>query len=520
MLSFTMAHVRGGRAAAEAARRRAALARARARCGSAGASCRCSPLLGGLGTGDRVRGGHGARRARADLGRGLAGARGRRATCSTAATRACRSPRPRKVVMPKPIVEHEVEYESVLVAFEDGALLAREPWPRPRSWPPGAGAASTCWCTITVPANAPIDADDARAGGEGAARSIDSARVRGGRRVTGHWEKVRAGRGRAADRRGGARDPGARAIVMTLPPKRTGASLFGRTLETVLAERPCRVIIDSPPARSSAGRGAPPERATITARGSRLAGLDARASSAAARARGRGDGGRARWRAAAGRWRSAWCSGRCSRCSARAGCGSRAAGRGEDAAGDGRAPAAARPARAGCARLGGGRGADRARPRRAGAVRDRAERGRLVDLLRARASWPATRSGSRPLVFLLAGAVLRAHDAHLRRGQLAAPRARRRVDLRPLRLQRAVELHRRLGDPPRLPDRDGDRARWRCRTTWPRSGGRPATRASRWLIIARRDRPSWRGATSAASRRSGCGCVLRLSLLNVRARRW
>ena len=41
----------------------------------------------------------------------------------------------------------------------------------------------------------------------------------------------------------------ARAIVMPLPPRRTGASLFGRTLETVLTERPCRVIIDSSRAR-------------------------------------------------------------------------------------------------------------------------------------------------------------------------------------------------------------------------------------------------------------------------------
>jgi APA family basic amino acid/polyamine antiporter len=32
---------------------------------------------------------------------------------------------------------------------------------------------------------------------------------------------------------------------MSLPPRRTGASLFGKTLETVLSERPCRVIIDS-----------------------------------------------------------------------------------------------------------------------------------------------------------------------------------------------------------------------------------------------------------------------------------
>jgi APA family basic amino acid/polyamine antiporter len=42
-----------------------------------------------------------------------------------------------------------------------------------------------------------------------------------------------------------ANDIHARAIVMSLPPRRTGKSLFGKSLETVLAERPCRVIIDS-----------------------------------------------------------------------------------------------------------------------------------------------------------------------------------------------------------------------------------------------------------------------------------
>ena len=73
---------------------------------------------------------------------------------------------------------------------------------------------------------------------------IDAARVQGGRRVTGHWEKVRPGQGgrRVVEE---AREIRARAIVMALPPRRTGASLFGKTLETVLAERPCRVIITS-----------------------------------------------------------------------------------------------------------------------------------------------------------------------------------------------------------------------------------------------------------------------------------
>jgi APA family basic amino acid/polyamine antiporter len=35
--------------------------------------------------------------------------------------------------------------------------------------------------------------------------------------------------------------------VLPLPRRGAGASLFGTTLETVLTERPCRVIIESLP---------------------------------------------------------------------------------------------------------------------------------------------------------------------------------------------------------------------------------------------------------------------------------
>jgi len=147
-----------------------------------------------------------------------------------------------KVVVQKPAVEHEVEYESVLLAFEDGhyspeavSMAVRLAARRRRG--------IHLLMMITVPANSPIDAAMPEA--ESRARSsLDYARVRGGRRVTGHWEKVRAGE---AGRRIvlEAREISAAAIVMAIPPKRTGSSIFGRTLETVLAERPCRVIIDS-----------------------------------------------------------------------------------------------------------------------------------------------------------------------------------------------------------------------------------------------------------------------------------
>jgi APA family basic amino acid/polyamine antiporter len=147
-----------------------------------------------------------------------------------------------KIVSPKPAVEHEVEYESILVAFEDNdyspeaVLTAVRLAARRRR-------GIHVLVTITVPPNAPIDASLPEQEAK-AASVIDQARVRGGRRVTGHWEKVRPGQaGRRVVEE--AKDIRARAIVMPLPPRRTGSSLFGRTLETVLTERPARVIIDS-----------------------------------------------------------------------------------------------------------------------------------------------------------------------------------------------------------------------------------------------------------------------------------
>jgi APA family basic amino acid/polyamine antiporter len=156
-----------------------------------------------------------------------------------------------KVVVPKPVLEHEAEYESVLVALD-----ATQPYPK------GAIAAAAkvaarrrrgihvlVW--IAVPQSAPIDASMPEA--EQAAESlIEQARLQGGRRVTGHWEKVRPGQaGRMIVSE--ARELHAQAVVMPLPP-RTGGTLFGKTLETVLAERPCRVIIQSDPAIAAASR--------------------------------------------------------------------------------------------------------------------------------------------------------------------------------------------------------------------------------------------------------------------------
>jgi APA family basic amino acid/polyamine antiporter len=151
-----------------------------------------------------------------------------------------------KIVDPKPAVEREVEYESVLVAFEDGQYSA-EAVATAVKLAARRRRGIHVLVTISVPNSAPIDASLPEQ--ERRAQStIDSARVLGRRRVSGHWEKVRSGEaGRRIVKE--ARAIKAAAVVMT-PPRRTpGGSLLGRTIETVLEERPCRVIVEAPPAK-------------------------------------------------------------------------------------------------------------------------------------------------------------------------------------------------------------------------------------------------------------------------------
>jgi APA family basic amino acid/polyamine antiporter len=149
-----------------------------------------------------------------------------------------------KVAIPQPVTDHEAEYDSVLVPLVDGrydeqvmATASRLAARRRRG--------IHVLALVTVPNALPIDATMKEA--EAAADTvIEQAKIQGGRRVSGHMEKIRAGQ---AGRRiiEEAADMRAAAIVMPLPRRVDGASLFGKTLETVLAERPCRVIIESSP---------------------------------------------------------------------------------------------------------------------------------------------------------------------------------------------------------------------------------------------------------------------------------
>ena len=158
-----------------------------------------------------------------------------------------------KVAIPQPVVDHEAEYDSVLVPILDGnydervmATASRLANRRRRG--------IHVLALVTVPNALPIDAkmSDAEAGADSV---IEQGKIHGGRRVSGHMEKIRAGQ---AGRRivEEAADMRAAAIVMPLPRRVDGASLFGKTLETVLAERPCRVIIESAPDGTRAKRRA------------------------------------------------------------------------------------------------------------------------------------------------------------------------------------------------------------------------------------------------------------------------
>jgi len=149
-----------------------------------------------------------------------------------------------KVAVPQSVVETEAEYDSILVASDAQhhttqtvATAARLAAKRRRG--------IYVLVMITVPQSMPLDAEMPEQ--EALAQSvIEQAKLQGGRRVSGRVVKIRAGQGGRVIIKE-AREIRARAIVMPLPP-RTGTTLFGKTLETVLAERPCRVIIESDPA--------------------------------------------------------------------------------------------------------------------------------------------------------------------------------------------------------------------------------------------------------------------------------
>jgi basic amino acid/polyamine antiporter, APA family len=165
------------------------------------------------------------------------------------------------LAIPQNVVDREAEYDSVLVAFDvnhfvpDAVATAQKLAARRRR-----GIHVLVW--IAVPNSSPVDASMPEQE-QAAAALIEQAKLLGGRRVSGHFEKIRVGQaGRLIIQQAG--EMRAAAIVMPLPPRVRGGSLFGAALETVLSERPCRVIIESVPGSE---RGAVEPRAAARAGG-------------------------------------------------------------------------------------------------------------------------------------------------------------------------------------------------------------------------------------------------------------
>jgi basic amino acid/polyamine antiporter, APA family len=148
-----------------------------------------------------------------------------------------------KVVTPEPLGVQEVEYKSVLVVFEDDQFSEEAVATAARL----AGRQRRgihVLALVTVPTHLPLDA--ALPDQESEAQSkIERAKLIGGLRVTGRLQRVRPGQaGQAVIDE--ARAIRAAAIVMLLR-YRDGRPLYGRTLQTVLAKRPARVIVDAEP---------------------------------------------------------------------------------------------------------------------------------------------------------------------------------------------------------------------------------------------------------------------------------
>jgi APA family basic amino acid/polyamine antiporter len=146
-----------------------------------------------------------------------------------------------KIAVPKAARDSEAEYESVLVAFDEHGYV-------PDVMATAARMAARkrrgihVLVTISVPSSSPINAR-LPAQEELAQSIIEEAKVQAGRRVSGHWVKVRAGQtGRQIVDEARA----LRAEAIVLPMSRDGSG-FARALATVLRERPCRVIVESPP---------------------------------------------------------------------------------------------------------------------------------------------------------------------------------------------------------------------------------------------------------------------------------
>jgi basic amino acid/polyamine antiporter, APA family len=149
-----------------------------------------------------------------------------------------------KVVTPEPLGVEEIEYRSVLVGFEDDESFSEEMVATAIKLASRRRRGVHVHSMLTVPTHLPLDADMSEREAE-AQSKVEQARLIGGQRVTGHVERVRPGQA-GYSIAGEAKLINAAAVVVGLR-YRNGKPLYNKTLETVLGERPCRVIVVSDP---------------------------------------------------------------------------------------------------------------------------------------------------------------------------------------------------------------------------------------------------------------------------------
>jgi basic amino acid/polyamine antiporter, APA family len=159
-----------------------------------------------------------------------------------------------KVVTPEPLGVEEIEYRSVLVAFDDDDPFSEEMVATAIKLASKRRRGIHIHSMLTVPTNLPLDADMREREAE-AQSKIEQAKLIGGQRVTGHVDRVRPGQAGYAISDEAAEIKAA-AIVVGLR-YRNGAPLYDKTLQTVLAERPCRVIVVSDQGVAGRADGAP-----------------------------------------------------------------------------------------------------------------------------------------------------------------------------------------------------------------------------------------------------------------------
>ena len=164
-----------------------------------------------------------------------------------------------KVVLPEPLGVEEVEYQSVLIAFEEDEPFSEQTMIPATRLAAKKRRAIHVISVITVPRHLPLEAP--LGSQEEEARSkIEQAKLIGGLRVSGHVHRVRPGQaGHSIAEE--ARELKASALVMGLR-YRDGTPLYGKTLQTVLAERPCRVIVVGEPERARSVAGLAPAGAS------------------------------------------------------------------------------------------------------------------------------------------------------------------------------------------------------------------------------------------------------------------